>query len=226
MALAPSSLPCLGKGWSGSESVVFVKASLPLGLAPPASPPAPISALVSSPRASSALDVPYVLHYHFFFGLTNHSLVTCLTPPVSPPASSRSFVTSFTVSLEPDVVLAPTHRSLHGPLVASTASFPVSAHVSSHTLSLSFNGRQFYSLSDVLAHISDYPEGEDRVAVYIDVVRQASNIFDLGASFALGLMNAIKKDKSFAMALWTKKHVKQLLVPLNRNVKAARIGKT
>lgn len=67
---------------------------------------------------------------------------------------------------------------------------------------------------------------KDRVAVYIDVVRQASNISDLGAAFAFGLMNAIKKDKTFAMGLWTKEHVKQLLVPLDRHVKAARIGRT
>lgn len=123
---------------------------------------------------------------------------------------------------------ARTHGSPHMPLVSSAlaASLPVSTHVSSHTLSLSFNRRQFYSLSDVLAHLSDYPEGEDHVAVYIDVVKQASNISDLGAAFALGLMNAIKKDKSFAMGSWTKEHVKQLLVPLDRHVKAARIGRT
>lgn len=114
------------------------------------------------------------------------------------------------------------------PLVSSAlaASLPVSTHVSSHTQSFSFNGRQFYSLSGVLAHISDYPEGEDRMAVYIDVVRQASKISDLGAAFAFGLMNAIKKDKTFAMGSWTKEHVKQLLVPLDRHVKAARIGRT
>lgn len=64
------------------------------------------------------------------------------------------------------------------------------------------------------------------MAVYIDVIRQGSNIFDLGAAFAFGLINAIKKDKGFVMSSWTKEHVKQLLVPLDHHVKAARIGNT
>lgn len=59
---------------------------------------------------------------------------------------------------------ARTHGSPHVPLVSSAlaASLPVSTHVSSHTLSFSFNGPQYVG---VLAHISDYPEGEDRVTV-------------------------------------------------------------
>lgn len=51
-------------------------------------------------------------------------------------------------------------------------------------------------LSDILAHIRDYPEGEDRVALYLDVVKQVSNIFDLGSAFASGLIKVVKKDKS------------------------------
>lgn len=61
---------------------------------------------------------------------------------------------------------------------------------------------------------------------YIDVGRLASNIFDLDAIFVLGLMHVIKKDKSFAIGLWTKKNVKQLLLLLNHHLKAVRFGKT
>lgn len=89
-----------------------------------------------------------------------------------------------------------------------------------------FNRRQFSTLSDVLAHISDYPEGKDCVTVYINVVKQASNIFNVGTVFVLGLMHAIKKNKSFAMGLQTKENVKQLLLPFDRHVKVARLGKT
>lgn len=91
---------------------------------------------------------------------------------------------------------------------------------------MSFNKRQFSILSDVLAYISDYSERKDCVAVYINIVRQPSNIFDLGAAFALGLMHAIKKNKSFAIELWIKKNVKQLLLPFDYHVKAARLGRT
>ena len=77
-----------------------------------------------------------------------------------------------------------------------------------------------------MAFIFDYSEGKGHVAIYINLVRQVSNIFDLGAAFALGLIHAIEKGKSFAMRLWTKENVKQLLLPLNRHVKAARLGKT
>lgn len=53
-----------------------------------------------------------------------------------------------------------------------------------------------------------------------------SNIFNLGAAFALGLnvINAIKKDKSFIMSLYINQQKKQLLVPLNHHIKAAKIG--
>ena len=96
----------------------------------------------------------------------------------------------------------------------------------SKTLSLTFNGRTFYMLSDVIAHICDYPEGEERVALYVDVVKQVEKIFDLGSAFAEGLIKAIKKDKSWALAEWSTNKVEQLLVPLSRHVRAARVGRT
>lgn len=63
-------------------------------------------------------------------------------------------------------------------------------------LSLTFNGCTLYMLSDVVAHICDYPYGEKRVALYLDVVKQASKFFNLGLAFAAGLIKAIKKIKS------------------------------
>lgn len=89
-----------------------------------------------------------------------------------------------------------------------------------------FNRRQFCTLSDMLIYISDYLEEENYVAVYIDVVRQASNIFDLGVVFVLSLIYAIKKNKSFAVELSTKENVKQLLLPLDCHMNAIRFGRT
>lgn len=80
---------------------------------------------------------------------------------------------------------------------ALIASFPSSTHVLSHILSLSFNGRQFYCLSDVFAHICNYPKKQDCVHLYIDVICQISQIFDMDTAFASGFINAIKKDKSY-----------------------------
>lgn len=64
------------------------------------------------------------------------------------------------------------------------------------TLLLIFYGQNFYMLFDVIAHICDYPKGKKRVALYVDVVKQVKKIFDLGSTFAKGLIKAIKKDKS------------------------------
>ena len=62
--------------------------------------------------------------------------------------------------------------------------------------------------------------------LYIDIVEQASTIFNLGSAFADRLIKAVKKDKSFAVARWSKKNIALLLVPLKRHVKADRIGRT
>ena len=77
-----------------------------------------------------------------------------------------------------------------------------------------------------MAYIFDFLEKEDCMAIYIDVVRQVSNIFDLGTAFLLGLIYTIKKDKSLAMGLWIKENVKQLLIFLDRHVKVFRLKKT
>lgn len=159
------------------------------------------------------------------------NLVSSILPVCSKPdvvlTPTRGFLHPFYVTSKLDTLYA-VPDSMHIPLVSSApaANLPVCTHVLSHILTMLFNERQFSTLSDVLAHISDYSERENRVAVYINIVRQPSNIFDLGAAFALGLMHAIKKNKSFAIGLWTKKNVKQLLPPFNRHVKAARLGKT
>lgn len=96
----------------------------------------------------------------------------------------------------------------------------------SHVLSLSFNGWQFYYLSNVFLHICNYPEGQDHVILYINVVRQTTQIFDMDAVFTLGLINAIKKDKSFEIELWIKHQVDLFVAFIKCYVKAARVGKS
>lgn len=66
-------------------------------------------------------------------------------------------------------------------------------------LLLLFDGQIFYTLFDIIEHIRDYLEGEKHVCVYLDIVKQASNIFDLGSAFAIGLIKAIKNNKSWAI---------------------------
>lgn len=63
-------------------------------------------------------------------------------------------------------------------------------------LLLLFNKQIFYTLFDVLEHICDYPKSEKCVRLYIDIIKQASNIFDLGSAFTVGLIKAVKKNKS------------------------------
>lgn len=55
-------------------------------------------------------------------------------------------------------------------------------------------------LSDVIAHICNYPEGEKRIALYINIVKQVKKIFDLELAFIESLIKAIKKNKSWALA--------------------------
>lgn len=80
--------------------------------------------------------------------------------------------------------------------------------------------------SDVLKHIYDYPEGKERICLYMDIMKQALNIFDLGLVFAAGLIKVLKKDKSWTIEKWSKYKIKKLLALLFRHVKADRIGKT
>lgn len=63
-------------------------------------------------------------------------------------------------------------------------------------LLLVFNGQIFYILSNILKHICDYPEDEKRMYLYLDIVKQVSNIFDLGSVFVTDLIKVVKKDKS------------------------------
>ncbi len=106
---------------------------------------------------------------------------------------------------------------------------PPSTHVpktaeSPRLLSLSFNSHIFYRLSDLFAHINNYPVGLQRVELYCNVVEQTAAIFDIGSVFAAGLITAVKKDKSWAMVHWNAKDVAQLLVPLTRHHKAGLVG--
>lgn len=81
-------------------------------------------------------------------------------------------------------------------------------------------------MSDVLDYIRDFPVGQDRIDIYVDVVKQVETIFELGSAFASGLAKAIKKDKSWKLALWSKAVVDELLSPLLRHLRADRIGRT
>lgn len=83
-------------------------------------------------------------------------------------------------------------------------------------LSLSFNNYTFYKLSDIIAHIHDYPVGLQRTKLYCDVVEQAVGLFDIGSVFAAGLIKAVKRDKSWAVVDWDAKDVAELLEPLTR----------
>lgn len=62
--------------------------------------------------------------------------------------------------------------------------------------------------------------------LYINVACQANQIFDMGVTLTLGLINAIKKDKSFEMELWIKDQVNLLVAPIKYHIKAARVGKS
>ncbi len=78
---------------------------------------------------------------------------------------------------------------------------PPSTHVpktagSPRLLFLFFNGHTFYRLSDILAHINDYPIGLQQVELYCNVVEQTAAIFDIGLVFVAGLITTFKKDKS------------------------------
>lgn len=81
--------------------------------------------------------------------------------------------------------------STHRPL-ALVASFLIFTYILTYTLSFSFNKRQFYCLSDVLAYICNYPKKQDYVNLYVNVVCQTIQIFDMSELFTLGLIKAIK----------------------------------
>lgn len=56
------------------------------------------------------------------------------------------------------------------------------------------------------------------VCIYLNILKNASNIFLLGLAFARGLVTAICKDPSWAMAQCSKKDVAEALAPISRHV--------
>lgn len=57
-------------------------------------------------------------------------------------------------------------------------------------------------------------------------MRQTTRIFDMGATFTLGLINIIKKVKSLEMKSWIKHQVDQLIAPIKRHIKVTRVGRS
>ncbi len=62
--------------------------------------------------------------------------------------------------------------------------------------------------------------------LYVNIVRQTIQVFDIGVAFVSGLINAIKKDKSFEKELWTKNQVNLLIAPIERYVKVTIVGRS
>lgn len=54
---------------------------------------------------------------------------------------------------------------------------------------------------------------------------QANQIFDMGTTLGLRLINIIKKDKSFEMELWIKDQVNLLIILNKYHIKATRVRK-
>lgn len=77
-----------------------------------------------------------------------------------------------------------------------------------------------------LMFFRNHPKRHDYVHLYVDVVYQTTQIFDIDATFPLGLINAIKKKKCFEMELWTKDQVNQLVASIERYVKPTKTGKS
>ena len=87
-------------------------------------------------------------------------------------------------------------------LLASTS------HTFFKSLAFIFHGRFFYILSHILAYVQDFPMGQDYVYIYENVVKQGGTIFELRSAFASGLVKAIKKDKSWALATCSESKLK------------------
>ena len=77
---------------------------------------------------------------------------------------------------------------------------------------LTFNSHIFYILSNVITHNCDYPEEKTCIALYVDMVKQGSTIFDIKSVFAKRLIKTIKKDKSLVYAEWSTNKVEQLFI--------------
>ncbi len=73
------------------------------------------------------------------------------------------------------------------------------SYASSNSLTLTFHNRLFYTLSDVLAYVQDFPVGHNCMYIYEDVVKQVETIFELRSVFTSSLGKAIRKNKSWAL---------------------------
>lgn len=89
---------------------------------------------------------------------------------------------------------------------------------------LTFDKRIFYTLSDIVAYVQDFPIDQSCDYVYEHVVKQVETIFELESAFIFGLRRDIKKNKSWALVFWNEFEVDQLLAPLLCHVRANCIG--
>lgn len=94
---------------------------------------------------------------------------------------------------------------------------------SQNTLSLTFNGITFSTLSGVLEHAKDYSVGGERIRIFLKIINQATSIMQLNSDFAKGLVSGIQKDPSWKMEKFSEKDVKELLEPLARQVQMAAV---
>ncbi len=127
-----------------------------------------------------------------------------LTPP-STVISTRRFaclallsrLTAFIDTISPPILRSLRVR-LSAPIhpTSSQAQQISTSHTSPNLLALTFYGRLFYILSEVLAYVQDFPMGQNRIYVYEDVVKQVGTIFELRSAFTSGLVRVIKKNKS------------------------------
>lgn len=69
-------------------------------------------------------------------------------------------------------------------------------------------------------------EGEERVRMYLDIVKQATKILSQGAAFACDLIKAIRMDPSGGIADWSKKDVDEALDPIARHICADKVDRT
>lgn len=125
-----------------------------------------------------------------------------------------------------DLAIVPLSVLLKLSIARSILLVSLSVFVPMRILLLLLNRQIFYTLSNVFEHICDYLKGEKRILLYINIIKQASNIFHLGLAFATGLIKTVKKDKSWPIEKCSKHKNKEFLAPLFCHVKADRIGKT
>lgn len=64
---------------------------------------------------------------------------------------------------------------------------------------ITFNWQLFYILADILTHISDYLNSEECIFLYINIIEQATKIFNQRLMFADNLIKALKKNRSFTI---------------------------